>query len=79
MNPAASVFKAYDIRGIVGQTIDERFAEHLGRAFGTEAVAAGETRRGRSAATAACRARGCARRWRAASRRPGSTWSTSAR
>src|SRR5262245_44146859 len=42
MNPAASVFKAYDIRGIVGQTIDERFAEHLGRAFGSEALAAGE-------------------------------------
>src|SRR5512134_2370672 len=42
MNPAASVFKAYDIRGIVGQTIDAAFAEHLGRAFGTEAVAAGE-------------------------------------
>jgi len=42
MNPASSVFKAYDIRGIVGQTIDEQFAEHLGRAFGSEAVAAGE-------------------------------------
>ena len=38
----ASVFKAYDIRGIVGQTIDENFAEHLGRAFGSQAVAAGE-------------------------------------
>jgi phosphomannomutase len=37
-----SVFKAYDIRGVVGKTIDETFAEHLGRAFGTEAVAAGE-------------------------------------
>ena len=37
-----SVFKAYDIRGIVGQTIDETFAEHLGRAFGSEALAAGE-------------------------------------
>jgi phosphomannomutase len=37
-----SIFKAYDIRGVVGQTVDERFAEHLGRAFGTEAVAAGE-------------------------------------
>ncbi|MBE7416202.1 MAG: phosphomannomutase/phosphoglucomutase [Ideonella sp.] len=37
-----SVFKAYDIRGIVGQTIDAAFAEHLGRAFGTEALAAGE-------------------------------------
>ncbi len=37
-----SIFKAYDIRGIVGKTVDERFAEHLGRAFGSEAVAAGE-------------------------------------
>jgi phosphomannomutase len=37
-----SVFKAYDIRGVVGRTIDEAFAEHLGRAFGSEAVAAGE-------------------------------------
>jgi phosphomannomutase len=42
MQVHASVFKAYDIRGIVGKTIDERFAEHLGRAFGSEAVAAGE-------------------------------------
>jgi phosphomannomutase len=42
MQVNASVFKAYDIRGIVGQTIDETFAEHLGRAFGTEAVKAGE-------------------------------------
>jgi hypothetical protein len=39
---AASIFKAYDIRGVVGQTIDETFAEHLGRAFGSEARAAGE-------------------------------------
>jgi phosphomannomutase len=42
MQIAASIFKAYDIRGVVGQTIDEAFAEHLGRAFGSEAVAAGE-------------------------------------
>jgi phosphomannomutase len=42
MKPAASIFKAYDIRGIVGQTVDESFAEHLGKAFGTEALAAGE-------------------------------------
>ena len=35
-------FKAYDIRGIVGQALDEAFAEHLGRAFGSEALAAGE-------------------------------------
>lgn len=37
-----SIFKAYDIRGVVGKTIDETVAEHLGRAFGSEAVAAGE-------------------------------------
>jgi len=43
MNVAASIFKAYDIRGIVGTTIDETVAEHLGRAFGTEALAAGDT------------------------------------
>ncbi|HJV96007.1 MAG TPA: phosphomannomutase/phosphoglucomutase, partial [Albitalea sp.] len=42
MNVAPSVFKAYDIRGIVGTTIDESFAEHLGRAFGTEARKLGE-------------------------------------
>ncbi|MBL8327279.1 MAG: phosphomannomutase/phosphoglucomutase [Rubrivivax sp.] len=42
MNVNPSIFKAYDIRGIVGKTIDEHFAEHLGRAFGTEAVLAGE-------------------------------------
>ena len=37
-----TIFKAYDIRGIVGKNVDEVFAEHLGRAFGTEALAAGE-------------------------------------
>ena len=37
-----TIFKAYDIRGIVGKNVDEIFAEHLGRAFGSEAVAAGE-------------------------------------
>lgn len=42
MQPAASIFKAYDIRGIVGTTLDEAVAEHLGRAFGTEARAIGE-------------------------------------
>ncbi len=42
MHVNASVFKAYDIRGIVGRNIDERFAEQLGRAFGSEALAAGE-------------------------------------
>ena len=38
----ASIFKAYDIRGVVGKTIDATFAEHLGRAFGSEARALGE-------------------------------------
>jgi phosphomannomutase len=42
MQANPSIFKAYDIRGIVGKTIDETFAEHLGRAFGSEAVQAGE-------------------------------------
>ena len=42
MQVTASAFKAYDIRGIVGQALDEQFAEHLGRAFGSEAVALGE-------------------------------------
>ena len=37
-----TIFKAYDIRGIVGKNVDESFAEHLGRAFGSEARAAGE-------------------------------------
>jgi phosphomannomutase len=37
-----SSFKAYDIRGVVGQSIDADFAEQLGRAFGSEAVLAGE-------------------------------------
>src|SRR6478672_10429874 len=42
MQVKASAFKAYDIRGIVGEALDEAFAEHLGRAFGTEAVRLGE-------------------------------------
>jgi phosphomannomutase len=37
-----TIFKAYDIRGIVGRNVDESMAEHLGRAFGSEALAAGE-------------------------------------
>lgn len=42
MKVSASSFKAYDIRGVVGAGIDEAFAEHLGRAFGSEALKAGE-------------------------------------
>jgi len=36
------IFKAYDIRGTVGRTLDEGLAEHLGRAFGTEVRRAGD-------------------------------------
>ena len=42
MRVPASIFKAYDIRGVVGDTLDETFAEHLGRAFGSAALLAGE-------------------------------------
>ena len=43
MQLAASIFKAYDIRGVVPATINEAVAEGLGRAFGTVAKAEGET------------------------------------
>ena len=39
----ASIFKAYDIRGVVPATLDTRVAEALGQAFGSAARAAGET------------------------------------
>ncbi len=42
MQLSASIFKAYDIRGIVPATIDEAVAEALGRAFGTVALKEGE-------------------------------------
>ncbi len=38
----ASIFKAYDIRGVVPSTIDEALAEALGKAFGSRALAEGE-------------------------------------
>ena len=38
----ASIFKAYDIRGIVPSTINEEVAEALGRAFGMQALKEGE-------------------------------------
>ncbi len=31
-----SIFKAYDIRGIVGKTVDAGVARAIGRAFGSE-------------------------------------------
>jgi phosphomannomutase len=38
----ASIFKAYDIRGVVGKTLNESVAEHIGKAFGTEAKRLGQ-------------------------------------
>jgi phosphomannomutase len=38
----ASIFKAYDIRGVVPSTVNEPVAEALGRAFGSIALAQGE-------------------------------------
>ena len=43
MQLSSSIFKAYDIRGIVPSTINEAMAEALGRAFGTVARSEGET------------------------------------
>ena len=42
MQVASSIFKAYDIRGIVPSTLNEQVAEGLGRAFGTAALAEGQ-------------------------------------
>jgi phosphomannomutase len=43
MKVTASIFKAYDIRGVVPSTLDESVAESLGRAFGQAALAEGES------------------------------------
>jgi len=42
MNLSASIFKAYDIRGVVPSTLNAEVAEALGLAFGSAARAAGE-------------------------------------
>lgn len=42
MQLSASIFKAYDIRGVVPTTLDATVAEALGKAFGSAARAAGE-------------------------------------
>ncbi len=42
MKVPASIFKAYDIRGVVPTTLDVHTAQALGRAFGTHAQAQGE-------------------------------------
>ncbi|MBC3870689.1 phosphomannomutase/phosphoglucomutase [Undibacterium oligocarboniphilum] len=38
-----SIFKAYDIRGIIGKTLDADVAYQIGQAFGSAAAAKGET------------------------------------
>ncbi|HOZ62788.1 MAG TPA: phosphomannomutase/phosphoglucomutase [Burkholderiaceae bacterium] len=43
MQVAPSIFKAYDIRGIVPSTVTEQVAEGIGKAFGTVARMEGET------------------------------------
>jgi len=42
MKTEASIFKAYDIRGVVPTTITEAVAEGIGKAFGSIALAQGE-------------------------------------
>jgi phosphomannomutase len=42
MQLPASIFKAYDIRGVVPSTVNEAMAEALGRAFGTVALREGQ-------------------------------------
>jgi len=37
------IFKAYDIRGIVGQTLNAEVAKQIGQAFGSAALAKGQT------------------------------------
>ncbi|AFU99712.1 phosphomannomutase/phosphoglucomutase [Simiduia agarivorans] len=39
----STIFRAYDIRGVVGQALTPAFAESLGRALGTEALEQGES------------------------------------
>ncbi len=39
----AEIFRAYDIRGIVGQNLDEGIANSVGLAVGSEAIAQGQT------------------------------------
>jgi phosphomannomutase len=43
MHLTPSIFKAYDIRGVVPTTLNEALAEGLGKAFGTQAMAEGQS------------------------------------
>lgn len=42
-NVPASIFRAYDIRGIVGKTLNPETVQLIGKALGSEAAARGET------------------------------------
>ena len=39
-----SIFKAYDVRGIVGETLTDDVVYDIGRAIGSEAAARGQSR-----------------------------------
>ncbi len=41
-NAPASIFRAYDIRGVVGDTLTEKIVYNIGRALGSEALARGD-------------------------------------
>lgn len=42
--PAAEIFRAYDVRGVVGDTLTEHGVYQIGRAFASEALAVGQRR-----------------------------------
>jgi len=42
MNVPAEIFKAYDIRGVVGDTVTEEITFKIGQAIGSEVIAAGQ-------------------------------------
>ena len=42
MNIPAEIFKAYDIRGIVDETITDEVTYKIGQAIGSEIIAAGK-------------------------------------
>lgn len=42
MNVPAEIFKAYDIRGIVDETVTEEITFNIGKAIGSEVIAAGQ-------------------------------------
>ena len=42
MNIDASIFRAYDIRGVVADALTPAAVEQIGRAFGSESLARGQ-------------------------------------